>query len=151
MNHMTLDGVMQGPGRADEDTRDGFTQGGWGRRSVTPDDAVGEAMGAIRRRSGDHGSGVLIGALMAAYLIDEFLLMIHPLVLGTERPATGQRACRDHARCTCGRRGAAPSGGVGVLRRPSRAMVRALTGHRGVLTPQARSATIRLIPRPSTS
>ena len=44
-----------------------------------------------------------------------------------------------------------PSGGVGVLRRPSRAMVRALTGHRGVLTPQARSATTRLIPRPSTS
>ena len=43
------------------------------------------------------------------------------------------------------------AGRVGVLRRPSRAMVRALTGRRGVLTPQARSATIRLIPRPSTS
>jgi dihydrofolate reductase len=31
------------------------------------------------------GSGVLIGSLMAANLIDEYLLMIHPLVLGSGR------------------------------------------------------------------
>ena len=31
------------------------------------------------------GSRVLIGSLMAADLIDEYLLMIHPLVLGTGR------------------------------------------------------------------
>lgn len=27
---MTLDGVVQGLGRPDEDTRGGFTHGGWG-------------------------------------------------------------------------------------------------------------------------
>ena len=159
MNHVTLDGVMQGPGRADEDTRGGFTQGGWAQRSVTPDDATGTAMGermaaggglagwlfgrwtyesllstwndrggpfkdalndspkyvasatleeplpwpnstllrgdivdavrALKAQSGGvlaiMGSGALIGALMAADLIDEYLLMIHPLVLGTGR------------------------------------------------------------------
>jgi dihydrofolate reductase len=31
------------------------------------------------------GSGELIGSLLAADLIDEYLLMIHPLVLGTGR------------------------------------------------------------------
>jgi dihydrofolate reductase len=159
MNHLTLDGVMQAPARADEDTREGFTQGGWAQRSVTPDDATGQAMGErmaaggglagwlfgrrtyedvlatwnaqggpfkdalnntpkyvvsdtlteplpwpnstpLRRGAVDAlralkarasgvlaimGSGELIGSLMAADLIDEYLLMIHPLVLGTGR------------------------------------------------------------------
>jgi dihydrofolate reductase len=160
MNHVTLDGVMQGPGRPEEDTRGGFTQGGWGHRSTMPGDAAGKAMGErmaaggglagwlFGRRtyegllsywnqqpdspfgpmlnnapkyvasttlkeplpwpnstllSGDiadavgalkaqsagvlaiMGSGQLIGSLMAADLIDEYLLMIHPLVLGSGR------------------------------------------------------------------
>jgi dihydrofolate reductase len=154
INHLTLDGVMQGPGRADEDTRDGFAHGGWavprsdeaivtkmgeqmggdraflfGRRTyedllaswnaqggpfkdalnnatkyvASSDPAarlqwpnstllhgdVPAAVTDLKQRSGTKlvimGSGVLIGSLMAAKLIDEYLLMIHPLVLGTGR------------------------------------------------------------------
>ena len=159
MNHVTLDGVMQGPGRQDEDTRDGFTRGGWGRRSATAGDAAAKAMGermavggglagwlfgrrtyeallaywndqggpfkdalnnstkyvvsttlgeplpwpnstllrgdaadAVRRTQGRTrgvlaimGSGELIASLIAADLIDEYLLMVHPVVLGTGR------------------------------------------------------------------
>ncbi|MGA2929912.1 MAG: dihydrofolate reductase family protein [Solirubrobacteraceae bacterium] len=154
MNYVTLDGVMQGPGRSDEDTRDGFAHGGWGIRYS--DEATvakfGERMGPDRawlfgRRTYEQlltswnarggpfkdalnnahkyvassnpgarldwpnstllhgdvpaavadlkqswgtnlvimGSGVLIGSLMAADLIDEYLLMIAPVVLGTGR------------------------------------------------------------------
>ncbi|MFI6047300.1 dihydrofolate reductase family protein [Nocardia sp. NPDC051321] len=43
VEHVTLDGVMQSPGRADEDTRDGFGLGGWARRFSDPVQAA--AMG----------------------------------------------------------------------------------------------------------
>src|SRR3984957_664694 len=160
MNHVTLDGVMQGPGRPDGDARGGFPQGGWGKRPTDPDDGVGRAMGERMAAGGGltgwlfgrwtyeqllsywnrqpdspftpalnntpkyvvstslteplawpnstllrddilnavgtlkaqsngvlaiMGSGQLISSLMAADLIDEYLLMIHPLVLGTGR------------------------------------------------------------------
>jgi dihydrofolate reductase len=154
MNGLTLDGVMQGPGRPDEDTRDGFEHGGWavergdeamvakmgermggdraflfGRRTYEDllatwnvkggpfKDALNDApkyvassnpatrldwpnstllhgdipaaVADLKKSSGTNlvimGSGVLIGSLMAADLIDEYLLMIHPLVLGTGR------------------------------------------------------------------
>jgi dihydrofolate reductase len=178
MNHVTLDGVMQGPGRPDEDTRGGFTQGGWGRRSATAGDAAGKAMGermaaggglagwlfgrrtyegllahwnaqggpfkdalnnspkyvastnleeplrwpnstllrgdiaeavsALKAQSEGvlaiMGSGELIGSLMAADLIDEYLLMIHPLVLGS-----GQRLFRENVGVTLRLTSSAPT------------------------------------------
>lgn len=157
INHVTLDGVMQAPGRPDEDTRDGFDQGGWAAAAIgSPDPAIGAAMGArmaesdglvLGRRSYEDllaswnaqggpfkealnnapkyvasttlseplpwpnsmllgpdvvaavdelkarpgrelhimGSGQLIGTLMQHDLVDEFLLLIHPLVLGRGR------------------------------------------------------------------
>jgi dihydrofolate reductase len=166
MNHVTLDGVMQGPGRLEEDTRGGFTQGGWGQRSAASDDACRRAMGERMSAGGGlagwlfgrwtyeellrhwnqqpdnpfapalnntpkyvvsatlteplrwpnstllhdnvatavrdlkahtpgvlaiMGSGVLIGSLMATDLIDEYLLMIHPLVLGAGRRLFGEK------------------------------------------------------------
>ena len=154
MNQLTLDGVMQGPGRPDEDTRDGFAHGGWGvaRGNEAIATKMGERMGGdhaflfgrrtyedlleawnarggpfkealngtrkyvassnpatrlewpnsillhgdvpaavadLKQSSGTKlvimGSGALVGSLMAAGLVDEYLLMIHPLVLGSGR------------------------------------------------------------------
>lgn len=154
INHVTLDGVVQGPGRVEEDTRDGFSQGGWaaprtdevmmeavgarmgegnrfllGRRSYEgmlgywnttespfkealnsaekyiasrtlqeplpwPNSRllhgdVGAAVEQLKRQPGSDlhvmGSGELVQTLLRHGLIDEFLLMIHPLVLGSGR------------------------------------------------------------------
>jgi dihydrofolate reductase len=48
---VTLDGVVQGPGRPDEDTRGGFTHGGWGTRYQ--DDVMAQEMGKGMSRPGD--------------------------------------------------------------------------------------------------
>lgn len=157
LNNVTLDGVMQAPARPDEDTRDGFTHGGWaipyndpvmarimgegmaqsaggsmlfGRRtymdfySVWPNRTdnpftpvlnaaqkyvasttleeplpwvnstllkgdVAEAVARLKEQSEKDimilGSGELTESLMRHNLIDEFTLVIHPLVLGTGR------------------------------------------------------------------
>jgi len=154
MNGITLDGVMQSPGRPEEDTRDGFEHGGWavpysdeatvakmgarmgedrawlfGRRTYEQllaswnerggpfKDALNDtrkfvassnpaawldwpnstlvygdvpaAVAELKESSPANlvimGSGILIGSLMAADVIDEYLLIIAPLVLGTGR------------------------------------------------------------------
>ena len=48
---VTLDGVEQGPGRADEDTRGGFTHGGWGRRY--DDEVMSREMAKAMAKPGD--------------------------------------------------------------------------------------------------
>ena len=154
-NHLTLDGVMQAPGRPDEDRRDGFEHGGWatpntdevmgrvmaagmsregaillGRRtyedfaafwpkqkdnpftealnerrkyvasttlkeplpwsnSVLLEGDAADAVARLKEGSGEDlsvlGSGELVRSLMRRDLIDEYVLMIHPLVLGSGR------------------------------------------------------------------
>ncbi len=60
VNHVTLDGVMQGPARPDEDERDGFTLGGWG--GPYGDAVMMEAMG-LRQPSGGAEGAMLLGRL----------------------------------------------------------------------------------------
>ncbi|MFG2053326.1 dihydrofolate reductase family protein [Micromonospora sp. NPDC048930] len=48
---VTLDGVVQGLGRPDEDTRGGFTHGGWGQRYT--DDVMGREMAKGMAKPGD--------------------------------------------------------------------------------------------------
>ena len=148
--NLTLDGVMQAPGRPDEDTRDGFTHGGWaapyaamaqagevfanagalllGRRTYqdfynvwpkrldspfTPwlndirkyvasttlkeplpwvnsmllKGDVGKAVAALKRELEKDvlilGSGELVRSLMRDKVVDEWVFLIHPLVLGS--------------------------------------------------------------------
>jgi dihydrofolate reductase len=76
--HLTLDGVMQAPGRADEDRRDGFERG---EAQLGSDRVV-------------LGSRHLAQTLMRHGLVDEYVLLIHPLVRGSGRRLfdTGARA-----------------------------------------------------------
>jgi dihydrofolate reductase len=67
----------------------------WENSILLSDDAPERVAELKRERDGTltvFGSGELIGALAAAELIDEYLLIIHPLVLGSGRRLFGAGA-----------------------------------------------------------
>jgi hypothetical protein len=116
ITHVSVDGVMQGLGGADEDRRGGFERGGWampffGDEAATfldemfqRADAVlaGDVAAAVAELKGKgegelqvHGSGTLVRWLLDNRLVDEITLLTYPLVLGQGTrlfPATGPDA-----------------------------------------------------------
>jgi dihydrofolate reductase len=56
---VSLDGVIQGLGKEDEDTRGGFAHGGWGQPYM--DEVIGREMGKGMASSADEGSAMLFG------------------------------------------------------------------------------------------
>jgi hypothetical protein len=75
---LSLDGVMQAPGRPDEDRRGGFAHGG---RAVPYNDEV--MLGMMGKGMGRAGR--LLQSLIRRNLVDRYLLLIHPLLLGSGR------------------------------------------------------------------
>ena len=65
INHLTLDGVMQSPGRPEEDTRGGFTHGGWGSRNSDE-----EMLGAVYGRVNESGG---LRLLLGRWTYEEML------------------------------------------------------------------------------
>jgi dihydrofolate reductase len=67
LNHMSLDGVIQSPGRPDEDARDGFAHGGWAAAGgdevmakwVGPGGSGGAGAMLMGRRSYEGHAGLL--------------------------------------------------------------------------------------------
>src|SRR5688500_16636936 len=56
VNSLSLDGVMQAPGRADEDQRGGFGHGGWA--AAYSDEVMGRVMG---QHMASYRGGLLLG------------------------------------------------------------------------------------------
>jgi dihydrofolate reductase len=95
---LTLDGVMQGPGGPEEDAEGGFAHGGWSVNywddSTLIKGDVTEEVAELKEQDGPeiqvHGSGDLIQTLLKHGLVDEFHLMIFPVVLGAGKRLFGE-------------------------------------------------------------
>ena len=79
---ISMDGVIQAPGRPDEDTRGGFDRGGW---AVPYNDEIM----AQRMAEGMSSSGAMLFGRRTYE--DFYVLLIHPLVLGQGRRLFDER------------------------------------------------------------
>ena len=70
VEHVTLDGVMQAPGGADEDRRGGFPYGGWARPYA--DQVVAAKMGMGKGKGKGKGKGVDGGMLFGRRTYEQF-------------------------------------------------------------------------------
>lgn len=61
INNITLDGVMQSPARPDEDTRGGFTHGGWAIPYNDNDEVLSREMGRLMAEGTAQGGSLLFG------------------------------------------------------------------------------------------
>jgi dihydrofolate reductase len=91
LEHLSLDGVIQGPGKKEEDPSGGFAQGGW--TGLISDPSLGPLFDKqlhqrfdllLGRRTYDiWGSSQVVQELVRHDLIDEFWLVIYPIVVGS--------------------------------------------------------------------
>lgn len=91
--NVSLDGVVHGLGRPDEDDRGGFAYGGWG--TWHQDEVLAQELGNGTARPGDMLFGRRTwqdfitawahreAATHAVGLIDHYTLVIHPVALGS--------------------------------------------------------------------
>jgi hypothetical protein len=117
---ITLDGVVQAPARPDEDTRDGFTHGGWA--APYGDEAATAAWGEVIARA-TAGGGFLLGRRTYLDFIEAWpkhrpghqytktLTNTPKYVASTLLPGTASLPVRNWSGCS---RGRARDGGVGV-------------------------------------